>query len=326
MLLLACGTSPGDSGLIQHGNQGTDTTASTGGTGTGDGSTTANTTEATDSSVSTEATGSSDSGETGETNESQGTTDLTTAGETDPSESDGTDTDTAGSQTETETETDAETETETETDDPPTETGNQGMGWGELAGDCGLIDGDEIDSPNYFVFTNSIDFGDSGFDYDALTPGGQKVYDDGNLGGSSLYSEVAAYEVLARCDMALLLKTEGEIVYQDEMGKKTDLLVDLAGHKVGVSVTRAFGFPPEDPYTVEQAENLLNDKLADIQLSTANVSPEDAWTKQILHVIAYADMHVQSIETAYAGIAEQVKADTIVVVSVTHGDDGFIYD
>ncbi len=200
------------------------------------------------------------------------------------------------------------------------------MGLGEIEGDCGLIDAMEVTAPDPFVFTNSIDFGSSSFDYDALTEGGQKIYDDGNLGGSSLYSEIVSYEILAHCEMADLLKTEGEITYQDEMGKKTDLLVFLDGHNVGVSVTRAYGFPPDDPYTVEQAQNLLEDKLADVLLSSQNVKPEDAWTKQILHVIAYADMHVQSIEQAYAEIADEVKADTILVVSVTHGEDAFVYE
>ncbi len=196
---------------------------------------------------------------------------------------------------------------------------------GELEGACGELDAAELSSPDSFLFENAIDFGVLGFDYDLLTPGGKEVFDDGNLNQSSLHSEVIAYEVLARCDMAALLKTEGEVVYDDPMGKKTDLLVELDGLKVGVSVTRAYGFPPDDPYTVAQAESLLTDKLSDIPLSTANVAPEDQWVKQILHVIAYAEMHAESIATAYAGLPDNVKGDTIVVVTVTHGDDEFIY-
>lgn len=125
--------------------------------------------------------------------------------------------------------------------------------------------------------------------------------------------------------MATLLKTEGEVVYTDPMGKKTDLLVGFDGLKVGVSVTRAYGFPPDDPYTVAQAEALLTDKLGDIPLSTANVAPEDQWIKQILHVIAYEEMHAESVATAYAGLPANVKGDTIVLVTVTYGNDEFIY-
>lgn len=198
-------------------------------------------------------------------------------------------------------------------------------GLGEIAGECGLIDAMELDSPSAFTFQNAIDFGAIGFDYNMLTPGGQEVFDDGNLGGSSLHSEVISFEVLARCDGASLLATEAEIVYTDPMGIKTDILVEMDGRVVGVSVTRAVGFPFDAPYTEMQATNLLTGKLTDILASTANVAPKNAWVKQILHVIAYADMHAQSILAAYAMLPPEVTADTVLLVTVTHGDDAFVY-
>lgn len=198
-------------------------------------------------------------------------------------------------------------------------------GLGVLSGDCGLIDAMELDSPSPFTFEGAIDFGMVGFDYDMLTPEGQQVYDAGNLGGSSLESEVIAFEVLARCEGASLLATEAEIQYTDPMGIKTDILVEIDGRVVGVSVTRAVGFPFDAPYTELQAADLLTGKLEDILASTANVAPRDAWVKQILHVIAYADMHAQSIFAAYATLPPEITADTILVVTVTHGDDAFVY-
>ena len=196
---------------------------------------------------------------------------------------------------------------------------------GMLSGDCGLIDAMELDAGSAFTFENAIDFRELGFDYDLLTPEGQQVFDAGNLGGSSLHSEVIAFEVLARCDGAGLLATEGEIQYVDPMGTKTDLLVELDGRVVGVSVTRAVGFPFDAPYTEMHAATLLTGKLEDILESTANVAPPDAWVKQILHVIAYADMHAQSILAAYATLPPELTADTILLVTVTHGNDEFIY-
>lgn len=198
-------------------------------------------------------------------------------------------------------------------------------GLGEISGDCGLIDAMELDSPSPFAFQNAIDFGAIGFDYNMLTPGGQEVFDDGNLGGSSLESEVVSFEVLARCEGASLLATEAEILYTDPMGIKTDILVEMDGRVVGVSVTRAVGFPFDAPYTEMQAADLLTGKLTDILASTANVAPRNAWVKQILHVIAYADMHAQSILAAYATLPPEVTADTVLLVTVTHGDDAFVY-
>ena len=184
---------------------------------------------------------------------------------------------------------------------------------------------DELTAADPASFEGSIDLGASGFDQDALTAGGLEMYEDGNLGGNSLYSEILSYEVLARCELAELVKTETEILYEDVGGKKTDYLALIDGLPIGVSVTRAFGFPPDAPYTVEQAADLLEDKLADVQLSSANVSAADAWGKQILHVIAYAEEHAGAVAAALEAIDPPVRGDTIVFVSVTDGTDDWVY-
>lgn len=200
-------------------------------------------------------------------------------------------------------------------------------GFGALSGECDVLD-DELTSEQPGYFENVIDFGDDPYDESdkpLLTMGGMEIIDDGNAGGNSLYSEVFAYEVLYRCEMANLLETETEITYQDPQGKITDLLVQIDGLKIGVSVTRAVAFPFDDPYTVQQATDLLTDKLSDVKLSTENVAPEDVWEKQILHVIAYAPGHEDSIETAFGQIDAQTKADTILWVTVSNGSDDFLY-
>lgn len=211
----------------------------------------------------------------------------------------------------------------TSTGDDTTTGGSDGLG--ELSGDCGLIDAMELESPQAFTFANTIDLGVGGFDEALLTPGGQQMIAEGGLNDGSLKSEVIAYEVLSRCDGATLLKTEGKILYKDPMGKKTDILLEMGGHKVGVSVVRALGFPKEDPYTVAQATTILKKKLGDINISSENVAPEDEWIKQILHVVAYGPMHAESVLAAYAALDAPLKADTILVVSVTDGDDSLLY-
>lgn len=199
-------------------------------------------------------------------------------------------------------------------------------GFGTITGECGPIDVTELTSGMPFIFRNAIDFGSTPYDYALLSPGGKEVIDDGNLGGSSLESEAISYEVLYRCELATLLKTESEVIYQDPAGKKTDLLVDLDALSVGVSVTRAVGFPQDGPYTVADATTILTKKLGDIPLSTANVSAGDAWVKQILHIIAYGPGHADSIEQAFAQLDPALKGDTILLVTVTDGDDLFIYN
>jgi hypothetical protein len=198
-------------------------------------------------------------------------------------------------------------------------------GFGMISGDCGVIEAMQIQSPDPIVYRDTIDFAMDVYDRSKLSPGGQYIFDQGNLGGSSLESEIIAYEVLYRCELAKLLKTEAEIVYTDPMGKKTDLLVDIDTFKLGVSVARAYVFPPDMPYTEQLAHDILLKKLTDIQASSANVSPQDAWPKQILHMVAYTSMHADSLEAAYAKLDPAVQADTILWITVTEGMDEFIY-
>ncbi len=199
-------------------------------------------------------------------------------------------------------------------------------GFGEISGDCDVLD-EELTSLEPAFFVNHIDFGMDPYDpedFPKLTPGGQEIISDGNAGGSSLYSEVFSFELLARCEAASLLKTETEIIY-DTQGKLTDLLVELDGLKVGVSVTRAVAFPFQNPYSVAQAKTLLEGKLSDIHVSSANVSAEDAWVKQILYVIAYGEGHAASLQEAFEQIDPAIKGDTVVMVGVSDGDDAFLY-
>ncbi|MBM4354894.1 MAG: hypothetical protein FJ109_14075 [Deltaproteobacteria bacterium] len=197
-----------------------------------------------------------------------------------------------------------------------------------VSGECGEIDLTELYSPSPFLFVNHLDFADDPYDeadFGLLCPGGQEVILDGNAGGSSILSEAFSFEVLYWCEGAQLLKTEMEIDYKDEAGKITDLLVLIDGLKVGVSVSRAVSWPKDAPYLATQAGDLLKKKLSGIQASTANVKPEDAWTKQILHVLAWSEGHATVLEEVWEGLDPSVKGDTILLVTITDGDDAFLY-
>ena len=202
-------------------------------------------------------------------------------------------------------------------------------GFGEITGACGVLGPAELTGPSPAVFVNHLDLGDDPYDdgdLEFLTAGGQEIWSDGNAGGSSIYSEMFAYEMLQRCELAILLKTEMEVEYQVPDSKITDLLVEIDGLKIGVSVTRAVGWPRDGVWTADQAVVLLEKKLLGIQDSSAAVAPGDAWTKQILHIIAYADQHADMLQTVLAAdIAPEIVGDTIVIVTVSDGDDAFLY-
>ena len=143
-------------------------------------------------------------------------------------------------------------------------------------GDCGILDTELTDGlPHLLDTTVLVNTCDCVPDY--MSPGGYEIWTDGNAGGSSIYSEIFAYEMANQCEDAVLLKTENEIVYTDPQGKITDLLLEIDGVKIGVSVTRAFIWPLGTPLTSERAEEILTDKLGDVLLSSANVAAEDKW-------------------------------------------------
>lgn len=202
-------------------------------------------------------------------------------------------------------------------------------GFGALSGTCGALEVMDLESDAPALLINRLDFADDPYDEDEdqgrLSDGGQRIAESTNAGGSSLLSEVFAYEVLHRCELASLLKTELEIEYLDEMGKITDMLVEIDGLKIGVSVTRAVTFPRDADYPVAQAADLLERKLQGVLDSTANVSPGDAWTKQILHIIAYGDAQATSMEAAFDLMPPEVLDDTIVFITVSDGADDFLY-
>ncbi|MGC4122140.1 MAG: hypothetical protein QM765_47690 [Myxococcales bacterium] len=200
-------------------------------------------------------------------------------------------------------------------------------GFGAISGTCGVLDTELTDSdPHYFE--NHIDFGTDPYDDPAdrpqLTTGGQTMITLPNAGGSSGNSEAFSFEMLARCELANLYKTETQITY-DITGKITDLEVFMDGYKIGVSVVRAMSYPETAPYTLAQAKSKLESKLSDIKASTLNVSAADKWVKQVLYVWAQTQTHADTVNQAYQQIDAATKADTIVIVTVSDGADSWIY-
>jgi hypothetical protein len=212
-------------------------------------------------------------------------------------------------------------------DDAALDGGPGDTGFGELSGMCGVLMASDLTGAVPELVRDTITFERAYVDPDdraLLTEGGQHLAETPNAGGSSGLSEIFAYEQLARCEQAMLLETETEIVYGTQ-GKITDMEVSIDGEKIGVSVTRAFAYPLGSTYTLDAAETLIMKKLQDIQVSSANVSADDAWTKQILSILAYDTASADTMAQAWMNTDAGTKADTIVVLTTTGGDDTFIY-
>ncbi|HEY4176254.1 MAG TPA: hypothetical protein VGM90_05465 [Kofleriaceae bacterium] len=200
--------------------------------------------------------------------------------------------------------------------------------FGDLSGMCGVITDTELTEASPSLVQDRYNFARAYMDpadRTMLTSDGMRLIATPNAGGSSGISELFAFEQLARCEGATLLKTETEVQYTNMNGKRTDLLVMLHGMKVGVSVTRAFAFPLGQPYSEAQASELLTRKLTDITASTANVTAADAWHKQILAYQAIDDQAAGEVLTVWNGLDATTKSDTILLITTTDGTDTFMY-
>lgn len=202
-------------------------------------------------------------------------------------------------------------------------TGNDGI----LSGQCGEIDAVEVDSNEAFFFENHMDFPVRlmANAIGIFEAGTQALIENPNAGGSSVLSEAMAFEMLARCDGASLRATENEVTYQPPDSEKTDFVITLDGETVGVSVTRAFVFNPSQEYTASEAQRVIGHKLAGIIESTQTVQPPYQWRKQILVVLTPSEMNAAIVRTVWEGLDTAMRADTIVVVTVTSGEDDFVY-
>ena len=142
----------------------------------------------------------------------------------------------------------------------------------------------------------------------------ERMLNTPNAGGSSAISEAVSFELLHRLFDAELIATEMEIVYNFENTKKTDLICDINGVSLAISVTRAMKQKGRE-FTKESAIRLLEKKLNCVLGSNLAVSDKHAWFKQML-LIWVQDSDIAKImrETYEKDIDSKYKTNTIVVI------------
>lgn len=201
-------------------------------------------------------------------------------------------------------------------------------GMGTLSGQCGVMNSAVITASTPSLFRNALDFlGDAydASDFTRLSADAQTILGSPTPTTSAVLARAFAFEVLRRCEGARLLKSAEEIQYVDAGGKKAHMLIDIGGRWVGVTSTRAVGYPLDSPFSVDQARTLLERSLSDVLLANQNVAATDRWTKQVLHVFAYGQDHAASLEAAYIGLDATLKANTILLITVSDGADAPLY-
>jgi len=112
----------------------------------------------------------------------------------------------------------------------------------------------------------------------------RKVASDPNAGGQSIVSEAFSMEHLNRRFGARHVVTEMEITYWNTNWKKVDYLCDLRGARIGVSVSRAMGFPSPESFKYQDAERLIKKKLRGLLVAMQGVDDDHRQDMAILHI------------------------------------------
>lgn len=123
----------------------------------------------------------------------------------------------------------------------------------------------------------------------AICADAQRILDEPNAGGKSVVSEALSMEYMHRRFCAHDVITEMEIKYWSRNWKKVDFICSVstvggACERVGVSVTRAMGYPDYRAFTLEDAVRLLRKKLYGLVVAKAGVDELHHYGCSILHV------------------------------------------
>jgi hypothetical protein len=198
---------------------------------------------------------------------------------------------------------------------------------GATSGECGALVGKITASGSFVVDVPIVFSAADKYERARLSPGGQKIFDAPNAGGSSKESEVMTFEILHHCDGASLLKTETEIVYgpPPDGGAATisDMIVSIGGQKIGVNPKRVFKPLPLTMTDAEVRDQLVKN-FASIEASSARVSDADKWTRQILHVWVPSADYYEAVERVLPTIDASAKGNTIVLLTRATGG-GFLF-
>ena len=142
-----------------------------------------------------------------------------------------------------------------------------------------------------------------------------------NAGGASEYSEAMSMHYLENVYSGTDFILETEVKYWSEF-KMVDFICTIYGQRIGVSVTRAMGFPCSSRFTEEDGRHLLSKKINDIIVACDLVITCHSFAKSILHVwcqnqrIADIMKKLYKEELEIDAMGHKVLCDVLVIITV----------
>ena len=147
--------------------------------------------------------------------------------------------------------------------------------------------------------------------HDVITLGvdAHQIVDEPNAGGASVVSEALSAEYMCRMFNATGVVTEMQIPYFSPHWKKVDYLITIHNERVGVSVTRAMGYPTPAAFTTEDAERLCRKKLNGLVIARAGIVPTVGYCRSILHCWCQTDRIAHLMANAFEAFVDEADND-----------------
>jgi hypothetical protein len=139
----------------------------------------------------------------------------------------------------------------------------------------------------------------------------QKILNEPNAGGASVVSEALSVEYLTRRFGARDIVTEMAIQYWFPNWKRIDYIATCFGDRIGVSVTRAMGYPHATGFTMNDAHHLCEKKLNGLVLAKSGISDCCHYEKSILHCFCQTEEISNMMLIAFHELIERDKRENL---------------
>jgi hypothetical protein len=148
-----------------------------------------------------------------------------------------------------------------------------------------------------------------------------------NAGGKSAISEMFSIDYMVKKYHANSIVLEMEVVYSIDY-KMVDYIALVDDIRVGVSVTRAMGFPTAAYFTSEDADRLLRKKLNGLIVARNSVSKHQSFIKSILHVWCQSPNIARLLKDSFRRLDDNdfgLDIKGVVILQLTVCQDTRIY-
>lgn len=159
----------------------------------------------------------------------------------------------------------------------------------------------------------------------------KRSLDSENAGGNSSISEMMSIEYFSRVFGAKDVLLEMEVQYWIDY-KMVDFVCTIPSKeknvRVGVSVTRAMGYPHPENFTYEKGLNLLQKKLYGLIVSRNGVTKKHSFYKSILHVWCQTPYIAYLLQKAYESFDIQdygLNIKGVVILQLTVCSEKSLY-